>query len=214
MPDTQEIFRRLGEMHPGAKAELNYSNPYELLIATVLSAQCTDIRVNLVTDVLFERVQTPEDMLALSRSELEDIIRTCGMYKQKARALHEAARDLVDKFSSQVPSDRRQLESLRGVGRKTASVVLSNAFGVPAIAVDTHVGRVSRRLGLTELTDPDKIAARLEDLFPPEQWTELHHRLIFHGRYVCKARRPECERCMLNDICPKIGVARDNEKPV
>lgn len=207
MPDTQEIFRRLGEMHPEAKAELNYTTPYELLIATVLSAQCTDIRVNIITDELFKHVSTPEDMLALSRAELEDLIRTCGMYKQKARALHEAAKDLVEKFGSQVPSDRKDLESLRGVGRKTASVVLSNAFGIPAIAVDTHVGRVSRRLGLTKLKDPDKVAKALEKLFPKEQWTELHHRLIFHGRYICKARTPECERCLLNDICPKIGVS-------
>lgn len=206
MPGTQEIFRLLGEMHPEAKAELNYTTPYELLIAVVLSAQCTDIRVNLITDVLFQHVKTPEDMLALSREELEEFIRTCGMYKQKARALHEAARDLVDKYDSQVPSKREDLESLRGVGRKTASVVLSNAFGIPAIAVDTHVGRVSRRLGLTSQTDPDKVAVDLERLFPREQWTELHHRLIFHGRYLCKARRPECERCLLDDICPKIGV--------
>ncbi|HHT20985.1 MAG TPA: endonuclease III [Tissierellia bacterium] len=208
MPDPLEIFRRLGVMHPGAKAELNYTTPYELLIATVLSAQCTDVRVNLITEELFRRVRTPEDMLALSRSELEEIIRTCGMYKQKARALQEAAQELVDRFDSEVPSDRAALESLRGVGRKTASVVLSNAFGIPAIAVDTHVGRVARRLGLTELKDPDKVAGVLEELFPPDCWTELHHRLIFHGRYLCKARNPDCERCLLEDICPKIGVRK------
>ena len=208
MPDSKEIFHRLGQMHPEAKAELNYSSPYELLITTVLSAQCTDIRVNLVTDVLFQQVKTPQDMLEISRDDLEDMIRTCGMYKQKARSLHEAARDLVDKFDSQVPSNRSQLESLRGVGRKTASVVLSNAFDIPAIAVDTHVGRVSRRLGLTQQTDPDKIAKELEGQFPKHNWTQLHHRLIFHGRYICKARKPECDKCLLDDICPKIGVNR------
>lgn len=205
-PNPSQVYELLGQMHPDAKAELNFSSPYELLIATVLSAQCTDVRVNKVTDVLFQHVKTPEDMVALDQSEVEEIIKTCGMYKQKALSLKQAAQDLVDKFHSTVPSDRKDLESLRGVGTKTASVVLSNAFGIPAIAVDTHVTRVSQRLGLTKQTNPDKIAKDLEKLFPKEQWTLLHHRLIFHGRYVCQARKPACERCLLQEICPKIGV--------
>lgn len=213
-PDTNRMYELLGVMHPDAKAELNFTTPYELLIATVLSAQCTDIRVNQVTETLFHRVKTPEDMRALPQTELEDIIRSCGMYKQKARSLKEAATDLVEKFGSQVPSERRDLESLRGVGTKTASVVLSNAFGIPAIAVDTHVTRVSRRLGLTKQSNPDKIAQDLMKLFPKEQWTLLHHRLIFHGRYVCQARRPDCGHCLLHPICPKIGVDLDHKKSV
>lgn len=213
-PNTPLIYQLLGEMHPEAKAELNFTSPYELLIATVLSAQCTDIRVNLVTDELFQRVQTPEEMVQLPIEEVESLIKTCGMYKQKAKSLKEAALDLVEKFDSQVPADRTALESLRGVGTKTASVVLSNAFGIPAIAVDTHVTRVSQRLGLTKHTNPDKIAKDLEKLFPKEQWTLLHHRLIFHGRYVCQARKPACSKCLLENICPKIGVASDNKKPV
>lgn len=204
----------LEEMYPDAAPELHFSTPYELLVATVLSAQCTDVRVNKVTAELFQVVRHPRDMLALERSTLENMIRSCGMYKQKARSLQEAAADLVEKFGGSVPAERQALQSLRGVGTKTASVVLSNAFAVPALAVDTHVSRVSKRLGLSAETDPDKIARDLEKYFDPEIWTVMHHRLIFHGRRLCKARNPACARCRLEEICPKTGVKLDHKKPL
>lgn len=211
---ARRIAEDLARMYPDAGPELDFTSPYELLVATVLSAQCTDVRVNQVTKELFQIVQGPADMLALERSALEGIIQSCGMYKQKARSLQEAAADLLEKHNGQVPDRREALQALRGVGTKTASVVLSNAFGVPAFAVDTHVSRVSKRLGLTRQTDPDKIAADLEKKFDKDIWTIMHHRMIFHGRRCCKARKPECERCLLEEICPKTGVTRDHQKPL
>lgn len=196
-----EIVQQLIALYPDARAELDFTNPYELLVATVLSAQCTDVRVNQVTKVLFEAAPNPEALLHLDQTELERIIKPCGLYLSKAKNLKATALILVRDYDSQVPQTIEALMALPGVGRKTANVVVSNAFGTPAIAVDTHVFRVSNRLGLVHADNVEDTEEALMKVVPKDLWTLTHHTIIFHGRRVCKARKPECESCALSDLC-------------
>ncbi|WP_085508662.1 endonuclease III [Thalassobacillus devorans] len=190
------------EMFPHAECELNHSNPFDLLIAVVLSAQCTDALVNKVTKDLFKKYRTPEDYLAVPLEELEQDIRSIGLYRNKAKNIRKLSQTLLDKFDGEVPRTKEQLESLAGVGRKTANVVASVAFEEPAIAVDTHVERVSKRLGICRWKDSVlEVEKTLMRKIPKERWSETHHRMIFFGRYHCKAQRPNCEECKLLEIC-------------
>jgi endonuclease-3 len=201
------VYHRLSREHPDAECALTHRNAFELLVATILSAQCTDERVNQVTPGVFERWPTPEAMAEADPTELEEAVRSTGFYRNKAKALREASRGMVERFGGEVPGTMEDLRSLRGVARKTANVVLGNAFDAPAgVVVDTHVARLGRRLGLSAHTDPDKIERDLMELFDSSRWTMLAHLLIFHGRRVCQARRPRCESCCLGDVCPKVGV--------
>ncbi len=195
------VYDLLEVRFPDAKAELEFSNPYELLIATILSAQCTDVRVNKVTRVLFEKYPTPEDIAKLSQEELGKIIYSCGFYRNKSKNILETTRILLDKYDGKVPETIKELVKLPGVGKKTANVVASNAFGVPAIAVDTHVFRTSNRLGLAEATTVEKTEKQLEEILPRENWTKAHHLLIFLGRYICKSQNPDCPNCPLTKHC-------------
>lgn len=196
-----KIIEILKEVYPDAKTALNFSNPFELLIATILSAQCTDKRVNEVTGRLFEKYKKPADYLNIDQKELEEEIRSCGFYHNKARNILETCRILQEKFSGEVPKDMEELLKLPGVGRKTANVVLSNAFGVPAIGVDTHVFRVSRRLGLSEGKNPEQVEKDLMNILPVDMWSLSHHLLIFHGRNICHSRKPRCSICPVNYLC-------------
>jgi endonuclease-3 len=197
------ILDRLAAEHPDARIALDYTTPLELLVATILSAQCTDARVNLVTPALFRRCRTPQDYLAMPPAELEEMIRPTGFFRNKTRAIREACAEIEERHGGQVPESMPELVALYGVGRKTAAVVSSNAFGRrDGIAVDTHVRRVTRRLGLTRQRDPDKIERSLMRTFPRERWLEVSDVFIFHGRRVCEARRPRCEECAVSDLCP------------
>jgi endonuclease III len=199
---VRHILDTIGEMFPDAHCELNHSNPFELTIAVLLSAQCTDETVNKVTQGLFQKYKRPEDYLAVSLDELEQDIRRIGLYRNKAKNIQKLCRILLDQYGGEVPKKHEQLVELPGVGRKTANVVVSNAFGVPAIAVDTHVERVSKRLGLANWKDSVlEVEKKLMKQVPEEEWTLTHHRLIFFGRYHCKAQKPKCENCPLLDIC-------------
>lgn len=189
-------------MFPDARCELNHSNPFELTIAVLLSAQCTDAAVNRVTEHLFRKYKTPEDYLAVTQEELENDIRSIGLYRNKARHIRQLCEILLEKYGGEVPADHAELTKLPGVGRKTANVVVSNAFGIPAIAVDTHVERVAKRLGFASEQDSVlEVEKKLMRLVPKEEWTVTHHRLIFFGRYHCKAQRPHCESCPLLECC-------------
>jgi len=199
---TSEIFSRLSVVYPAAHCALNHTNPRELLIATILSAQCTDKRVNLVTPGLFRKYPTAQAFADADLDELKDDIRSTGFFNNKAKAIKSAMRSVVEKFGGEIPGTMEQLRQLEGVGRKTANVVLGDAFGVPGVVVDTHVKRLANLLGLTKNADPEKIEQDLMKQFPKEQWTMLGHLLIEHGRAVCIARRPQCGQCVLNDICP------------
>jgi endonuclease-3 len=191
--------------YPDARTELVWSNPLELLVATILSAQTTDVQVNRVTENLFSKYRTAEDYADSSLDELEENIRPTGFYRNKARSLRGMARALVEEHGGEVPRTMSELVALPGVGRKTANVVLGNAFGInEGIVVDTHVRRVSDRLGLTEGSDPAKIEQELMRLVPEGDWTIFSHLLILHGRRTCKARKPDCPNCILNDICPSV----------
>ncbi|NCD19463.1 MAG: endonuclease III [Actinobacteria bacterium] len=203
---AREINERLAELHPDAHCELVHQDAFQLLVATVLSAQTTDARVNMVTPGLFARYPDAEALAAARPEDLEDALRTLGFFRAKARALKGIGIALTERFEGAVPGRLEELVSLPGVGRKTANVVLGNAFGVPGITVDTHVGRLARRLGWTRNTDPVKVEADIAAILPPEEWTMACHRLIFHGRRVCTARRPACESCGIVDLCPRIGV--------
>jgi endonuclease III len=198
-----EVTARLKAEYPDARTELDWSNPLELLVATILSAQTTDVQVNRVTESLFSKYRTAEDYADSTPDELEEDIRPTGFYRNKARSLRGMASALVEEHGGEVPRTMSELVALPGVGRKTANVVLGNAFGVnEGIVVDTHVRRVSGRLGLTESRDPVKIEQGLMRLVPEEDWTIFSHLLILHGRRTCKARKPDCPNCILNDICP------------
>jgi endonuclease-3 len=198
-----EVVARLKSEYPDARTELDWANPLELLVATILSAQTTDVQVNRVTQDLFAKYRTAEDYAESSLTELEEDIRPTGFFRNKARSLRGMASVLVDEHGGEVPRTMQELVALPGVGRKTANVVLGNAFGVDeGIVVDTHVRRVSGRLGLTEQQDPIKIEQDLMKLVPQEDWTVFSHLLILHGRRTCKARKPDCPNCILNDICP------------
>ncbi|NGO37944.1 endonuclease III [Limisphaera ngatamarikiensis] len=207
-PRVKEILAALRRTYPDAHCELEYSNPLELLIATILSAQCTDKRVNQVTRTLFQKYRSAADYARAPLSELEQAIRTTGFYKNKARNIQACCRALVERHGGQVPRTMEELTALEGVGRKTANVVLGNAFGLnEGIVVDTHVRRVARRLGLTRQKNPEKIEQELMQLVPRELWTQFSHWLIWHGRRRCTARKPDCEHCELRELCPSAGNA-------
>ncbi|WAW15170.1 endonuclease III [Peptostreptococcus equinus] len=205
-----EILDLLTELHPDAHCELVHQNAFELLIATILSAQCTDVRVNIVTEEMFKKYNTPYDFNELSIKEIENMIRTCGLYKSKAQKIKDSSRILIEDFEGQVPQNLDDLIKLPGVGRKTAGVVLSNAFGIPAIAVDTHVFRVSNRIGIIKENTVEKTEFALMKAIPIDRWTHSHHLLIFQGRRVCKARKPECDKCNIRDYCNYYAV--ENKK--
>ena len=192
-------------MYPDVHTELNFTSPLELLVATILSAQTTDKRVNLVTPVLFARYATAADYAAADRGEMEKIIQSTGFFRAKTTSLIGLGQGLCERFGGEVPRRLRDLVTLPGVGRKTANVVLGNAFGVPGITVDTHFARLSRRFGWTTSTDPDKIEQEVGALFPRREWTYLSHCLIWHGRRVCHSRRPACGACALASLCPSYG---------
>ena len=202
---ARRIDRELALMYPDAHTELNFSTPLELLVATILSAQTTDKRVNLVTPTLFARYATAAEYAAADRDELEKIIQSTGFYHAKANSLMGLGQALCDRFGGEVPPRLSDLATLPGVGRKTANVVLGNAFGIPGITVDTHFGRLARRFGWTSSDDPVKIEAEVGTLIPRRDWTMLSHRLIWHGRRVCHARRPACGACGLARLCPSYG---------
>ena len=192
----------LARAYPEVRCPLVHANAFELLIAVILSAQCTDAAVNTVTPEFFRRLPTPKALSRASTAEIESLIRTLGLFRAKARSLKRCAEQLIREFGGAVPSTMHELTRLAGVGRKTANVVLGHAFATPAIAVDTHCKRVSRRLGLTRQLDPVKIEKDLADLLPPSEWTAFSHRLILHGRQICYARKPACARCPLCEVCP------------
>ncbi|MEE4271557.1 MAG: endonuclease III [Thermoanaerobaculales bacterium] len=201
------VVRLLADQYPDAVCELDYRNPWELLVATVLSAQCTDERVNRVTPVLFERWPGPEELAAAPQAEVEDVVRPAGLHRSKAANLRQAARRIVERFGGGVPPDPVALVELPGVGRKTAKVVLGEAFGIAAgVAVDTHVRRLANRIGLSSSKNAEKVAGDLENLVPRERWINLSKRLVLHGRRVCSARKPSCETCVLVEVCRRIGL--------
>jgi endonuclease III len=203
---AKAIARGLARLYPDAHCALHHRNPLELLVATILSAQCTDVRVNMVTPALFARYPDAAAFASADQLELEKAIQSTGFFRNKARSISACCRQLLDRFGGEVPGTMEELVPLPGIGRKTANVVLGNAFDVPGITVDTHVGRLSRRMGLTEHTDPEKVERDLMDIIPRKQWTMFSHRMIFHGRQVCFARKPSCETCALKVVCPRIGV--------
>ena len=199
--DITELYRRLAAGNPNPRSELEYKNPFELLVAVVLSAQATDVSVNKATALLYPVANTPEKLLALGEEKLRGYIKTIGLYQTKAKNVIALCRQLLELHGGQVPHDRAALEALPGVGRKTANVVLNVAFGEPTIAVDTHIFRIANRTGLAPGTSPDKISEKLEKITPEAYRLHAHHWLILHGRYVCKARTPECWRCVIADLC-------------
>jgi endonuclease-3 len=199
---AEEIFSRLSKANPSPRGELDHVNPYTLLVAVVLSAQATDKGVNRATEKLFRKVTTPEQMLALGEEGLIEHIKTIGLFRAKARNVMKLSRDLIEKHAGEVPQDRDALEELAGVGRKTANVVMNIAFGVPTIAVDTHVFRVSQRLGLAKGKTPLAIEEQLLKVVPDKFLQHAHHWLILHGRYTCVARKPKCPDCIVRDLCP------------
>lgn len=201
MNTTDEILSTLERMYPDAAPALQFGSPYELLIAVILSAQCTDERVNKVTKVLFEKYNTPEKMLTLAQEALEQYIFSCGFYHNKAKHILSASHDIMEKFGGEVPSTLEELRTLAGVGRKTANVVYAVAFHGDAIAVDTHVFRVANRLGIAKGSTPDKVEAGLCAAIPKDLWSKAHHWLIFHGRRVCHSQRPDCDHCPLAPLC-------------
>lgn len=198
---SEKILGELETLYPDARPALHYRSAYELLVAVILSAQCTDERVNKVTAELFKKHNTPNTMLELTQEELEKYIYSCGLYRSKAAHILSASRDIADQFGGEVPSDFKALKSLAGVGQKTANVVYSVAFGGDAIAVDTHVFRVSNRLGLAEADTPLKTEEQLKETIPQKDWSKAHHWLIFHGRRVCHSQKPDCARCTLSGWC-------------
>ena len=204
---TKEIIKRLRRTYPDAHCALNHGSPFELLIATILSAQCTDARVNIVTADLFRKYRGPADYLKVSQRELERDIHSTGFFRNKAKNIQAACQRIIDEYHGEVPRTMDELLTLGGVARKTANVVMGNAFGIASgVVVDTHVGRLSNRLALTTNTDAVKIERDLEQLVPKKDWILFPHLLISHGRAICIARKPKCTQCVLNDICPRVGV--------
>lgn len=199
---VNKIFSLLKDEYPEVSSTLNYQTPFQLLISTILSAQCMDERVNIVTEKLFKNYDTPQGFENISTDELEELIYSTGFYKQKAKSIKNCSKILIEKYKGEVPKELDLLIKLPGVGRKTASVVAGNAFGVPAIAVDTHVIRLSNLFEFVETSDPVKIEFKLKELLPKSDWTNSSHLLATHGRNVCEARRPKCSICILSDICP------------
>lgn len=201
------VAKLLAQTYPAAKCALDFHSPLELLIATILSAQCTDVRVNLVTKELFRKYRSAADYAKAKSKELESEIKSTGFFRSKAKNIQAACRQLVAEHEGQVPEDLDSLVALPGVGRKTANVVLGTAFGIASgVVVDTHVRRISKRLGLTKQNDPEKIERDLMAVLPRKEWVDFSHRLIHHGRKICVARRPKCDVCTLNKVCPRVGV--------
>ncbi|MFF2142029.1 endonuclease III [Kitasatospora sp. NPDC058190] len=210
---ARRINRELAELYPYAHPELDFESPFQLLVATVLSAQTTDLRVNQTTPALFARYPTPEDMAAANPEELEEIIRPTGFFRNKAKSLIGLSIALRDEFGGEVPGRLDDLVTLPGVGRKTANVVLGNAFGVPGITVDTHFGRLARRFGWTTEEDPVKVELAVAEIFPKSEWTMLSHRVVFHGRRICHSQKPACGACPIAPLCPAYGEGEtDPEK--
>ena len=209
---AREVARRLAETYPDAVCELDHRNPFELLTATILSAQTTDIRVNMVTPELFARYPAPADLAAANPSDVEQIVKSTGFYANKTKSLLGMANALVERFDGEVPTALEDLVTIPGVGRKTANVVRSVAFGLPGLPVDTHVGRLSRRLALTTETDPVKVELELNSYLPAKERGDFSLRMILHGRRVCYAQRPACERCSLEDICPSSRLPRRSRR--
>lgn len=203
---ANRILDALCARFPDARCELDHEGPWQLLVAVALSAQATDVSVNKVTPALFAAFPTPEALAAVDAAVVEPFIKSIGLYRNKAKNIVAAARRVVDDFGGVVPRERAQLETLPGVGSKSAAVIIANCFDVPAIAVDTHVGRVSRRLGLTKQTDPDKVEAELTALWPKDRLLQAHHTLIFQGRRICDARKPRCSECPVEQDCRKVDV--------
>jgi endonuclease-3 len=208
---AKEVASRLAELYPGAECELTHSNPYELLAATILSAQCTDVRVNMVTPALFAKYPTPQDLADAHPVDVEQIVRSTGFYQSKAKNLIGMARAVMERFDGEIPHELEDLVTLPGVGRKTGNVLRSVVFDLPGLAVDTHVGRLSRRLGLTTEEDPVKVEKVLNAFLPPPEWGRFSLRLILHGRRVCDARKPRCDMCELEDICPSSSLPTKNK---
>jgi endonuclease III len=202
---ARQIDRELALLYPDAHCELNFQNAFQLLIATVLSAQTTDVRVNLTAPALFAKYPTPDDLAAANPEDVETILRPTGFFRAKTKSVMGLSAALRDRFGGEVPRTLEELVTLPGVGRKTANVVLGNAFGIPGITVDTHFGRLSRRFGWTTSTDPDKVEAEVGELIPKRDWVLLSHRLIWHGRRVCHARKPACGACAIARLCPSFG---------
>jgi endonuclease-3 len=208
------ILALLEKHYPDAKCSLDHKNPFQLLVATILSAQCTDVRVNLVTPTLFKKHPTPQALAKASQEDVEKLIQTTGFFRNKAKSIREASADIVEKYGGSVPQSMDELTQLRGVGRKTANVVLGNAFAQNVgIVVDTHVARLSQRLGLTAHSDPVKIEQDLMPLIPTDQWTTFSHQLIYHGRKLCLARNPKCAQCPLLPHCPTGAKLAPAKKP-
>ena len=202
-----EVIKRLKKAYPDAYCALNHTSPFELLIATILSAQCTDARVNIVTADLFRKYRSPADFLNVPQSELEKDIHSTGFFRNKSKNIQAACKRIIEEFRGEVPRTMDELLTLGGVARKTANVVMGNAFGIASgVVVDTHVSRLSQRLGLSLNKTPEKIESDLQQLVPKKNWVMFPHWLIMHGRAVCIARKPRCSECVLNDICPKVGV--------
>lgn len=209
---ARKINRILAETYPDAHCELDFTNPFQLLVATILSAQTTDVRVNIVTPELFAKYPTAADLAAANPEDVEQIIASTGFYRNKTKSIMGMAQGVVERFKGEVPGKLKDLVTLPGVGRKTANVVLGNAFGVPGITVDTHFQRLSRRFGWTKQTDPDKIEAEVGALIPKSEWTMLSHRLIWHGRRRCHARKPACGVCPVAALCPAYGEGPTDPK--
>ncbi len=205
---TDEIIKRLKKEYPDAHCALNHTNAFELLVATILSAQCTDDRVNIVTETLFRKYRVPQDFLDVSQEELAHDLKSINFFNNKTKSIQGASAKIVENFSGEVPRTMDELLTLNGVARKTANVVLGNAFGIASgVVVDTHVSRLSQRLGLTEEKTPEKIEKDLSELVPQKHWVMFPHWLITHGRKICNARKPKCAECFLEDVCPKIGLS-------
>ena len=202
------ILEILANTYPSAESELNFTSPFECLIATILSAQCTDQRVNSITASLFQEIRGPADLVLWSEKQLQDRISSCNYFKTKSRHILATCQELISNHGGKVPSTRESLMTLPGVGRKTANVVLSNAFGIPAIAVDTHVFRVTKRLGLAEGDKPEQLEQELMKVIPERDWSSAHHWLILHGRRICHARKPSCDNCHVSHLCPSSTAAK------
>jgi endonuclease-3 len=210
--DARAIYRVLSKRYPNVRCELDFKNPLELTVAVVLSAQCTDKRINQITPALFKKYRRPIDYAKAPLAEIEDFIFSAGFYHAKARHLKGLGRKIVDDFNGEVPSTIEELITLPGVGRKTANVVLGHAFGIPGITVDTHFGRLSRRFGWTTSTDPVKVEYEVGELIPQKEWTNLSQRMIWHGRRVCHSRKPACGACPLAKQCPSFGIGETDPK--
>jgi endonuclease-3 len=203
---VRKIREGLLKLYPDAHCALHHANALELLVATILSAQCTDERVNKVTPALFKKYPDAKAFAESKQADLEEMIRSTGFFRNKATNIRACCKAIVEQHGGEVPRSMEDLVPLPGIGRKTANVILGNAFGIPGIPVDTHVGRLSRRMGLTENEDPVKVEYDLMTLIPKDEWTMFGHRMIFHGRQICQSRKPKCEECILNKVCPKIDV--------